>query len=108
MQAIDLIYKVGVTEQSVDPATGQPTNGLKEYTDNIGNKLVINEYELLKNAMNKFDINTDDLFKRVEEEEEEKPAVSPQQPGDNALAPGTPRLDMKPNESNILAGVMNQ
>jgi len=105
MQAIDLIYKVGVTEQSTDPTTGQPITQPKVYLDDVGNELVIDEYKLISDTMQKMGFDPTDIFKRKKAEE---PVVKPTQtptpegmPG-GQQAPGVPPTSKSPMTADVM------
>jgi hypothetical protein len=102
MQAIDLIYKVGITEQSTDPMSGQPVTKQKVFIDNSGNEVVINEYELLKDGLIKLNIDLKDIFKQQNKEQQEGQSI----PQGDSVAPKIPKLDASPTNSDILGGAM--
>jgi hypothetical protein len=102
MQAIDLIYQVGITEQSTDPMTGQSTTSQKVFTDNSGNEVVINEYQLLRTALTKLDINLKDIFKQQNKTSQPQGAIA----GSAPKAPDIPGLDASTQAGDILGGAM--
>lgn len=118
MQAVDLMYKIGVDEtvQETDPTTGQQiqTKKPKVFYDNAGNELVIDEYNLVQDAMKKLGYDASRVFKLKEDymsERQQKTLSTEQTLGaeNKALgktAPNTPDLNKSPKESNILGGAM--
>ena len=101
MQAIDLIYKVGISEQTTDPMTGQPTTKQKVFVDEAGNELVISEYELIKDALIKLNVDMKNIFKQQPKEPQQQNIGMPV---DGATT--VPGLEASTRPQDILGGAM--
>lgn len=108
MQAMTLLYNtIKTTEQSVDPATGQPKEVPKVFKDDNGNDVELNTFGILSDYLEKMNISNP--WKPVEQD-----PVMPGNPNPDALTngqPGTqppqvnqPPLTATPANGDILAG----
>lgn len=92
MQAMELMYNLGLVneqQKTQDPATGQEVvkSVPKEYIDDTGRKVTIDEYSLLTSFMAKSNIDQSEVWKPVETQEEVAPNSLPGQGAAPSLAP---------------------